>query len=1106
LRQTKTTFVAFNGPNPSAYLANNLLTEPYTTQVLNGSSGQMALTQYNYDESALASSGLGSAEQHDTAPPAGTYRGNQTSILRWLNSGTLTCQNGHSAGTGSNVTSKITYFDTGTIQTSADPCGNTTTFAYSNTYWGTYATTVTSPLSQITSHAYDFNTGLVTSTTDPNNLVTSYTYDSMWRVASVTHPDGSTETINHQESSFPFTATHNTQINTTATKSETSVFDGLGRVSQHQLSDPQGTDYIDTTYDALGRVSTVSNPHRTCGTDITSSCGTTTYGYDALSRKTSETYPPVGSVLQTAYCGASTLVTDPTKRWRRSRVDGLGRLVEVDEPNSATATVSSTGCPGTGEAIWITTYTMDALGNLTNVLQNGSHARSFTYDSLSRLQCSSNPETATAACPTFGATTFPAGTLTYVYNPDGVVLKKTDARNLSTNYTYEALHRELTRTYSDGTPTVTTAYDQTGCLGLSACHNVGHRTSMTDGVGSESWAYQVDKTNSRSVHVEQRTTNTLTKTSTYYLDLAGNITQLVYPTGRIVNYTYDSADRPSSAIDSSNGITYATGFQTSPGGSCLANVTCYTPQGSVYAVSLGQTSVFTGLNITDSYNSRLQPVEFKASSTGGNAIDTTYSYVDPVKGGNAGHVFSTTNNLNSSRTQTFTYDQVNRITSAGAFATTGPYCWGYQYSYDAWGNLTSQAGWTPNYTGCTQTVMAAVTADGNNHISAFSYDAAGNATGETGFAYNWDAESQLKSAGGVNYAYDGDGRRVAKVGSKLYWYGSGSEILAETDASGNTQNEYVFFGGKRIALLPVGSTPQYYVEDSLGSSRIITSNTGVVCYDADFYPFGGERPVTNSCTQNSYKFEGKERDTETQNDEFGARYYSWRFGRWLSADWSNVPVAVPYANLTNPQTLNLYSIVADDPESFADLDGHDGTDVIKWTAVLDGAVPELAPIITGIAGGYLLGQAIWDNRGAIGDTLSGAGGGGGQYGDFSRQLKIPDVHSNENTSDSKPGTLGKADHQQTVKEEAEKMGGKPEVQVETPGGEKGSRRIDAAKKDENGNVTEATQVIRPNKNGTPPAREVRAANDIEKATGVKPKLVPVRPVTPSPKLKPEPNQ
>jgi len=93
---------------------------------------------------------------------------------------------------------------------------------------------------------------------------------------------------------------------------------------------------------------------------------------------------------------------------------------------------------------------------------------------------------------------------------------------------------------------------------------------------------------------------------------------------------------------------------------------------------------------------------------------------------------------------------------------------------------------------------------------------------------------------------------------------------------------------------------------------------------ADFYPFGVERtPYTNTCPQNNYKFEGKERDTETGNDDFGARYYSNRVGRWLSADWSAVPVPVPYANLSNPQTLNLYAMVADDPESFADLDGHD---------------------------------------------------------------------------------------------------------------------------------------------------------------------------------------
>ncbi len=160
----------------------------------------------------------------------------------------------------------------------------------------------------------------------------------------------------------------------------------------------------------------------------------------------------------------------------------------------------------------------------------------------------------------------------------------------------------------------------------------------------------------------------------------------------------------------------------------------------------------------------------------------------------------------------------------------------------------------------------------------------------------------------------------------MYWYGSGGEILAETNESGGVLNEYIYFGGKRVAVIPASGSPMYYAEDMLGSSRVMVRADGTVCYDADFTPFGAELPYTNSCPPN-YKFEGKERDTETGNDEFGARYYSWRVGRWLSSDWSAVPVAVPYANLTNPQTLNLYAMVADDPESFADLDGHGATSV-----------------------------------------------------------------------------------------------------------------------------------------------------------------------------------
>jgi RHS repeat-associated protein len=122
---------------------------------------------------------------------------------------------------------------------------------------------------------------------------------------------------------------------------------------------------------------------------------------------------------------------------------------------------------------------------------------------------------------------------------------------------------------------------------------------------------------------------------------------------------------------------------------------------------------------------------------------------------------------------------------------------------------------------------------------------------------------------------------------------------------------------------------------------------------------------TYDASQRVPKFTGKERDTETGNDDFGARYYSNRFGRWLSADWSSVPVAVavPYANLTNPQTLNLYAMVSDDPESFADLDGHCCVlETAEEGAELGSIAGPIGEVIGGV-GGAILGAFLGDKVG-----------------------------------------------------------------------------------------------------------------------------------------------
>jgi len=71
-----------------------------------------------------------------------------------------------------------------------------------------------------------------------------------------------------------------------------------------------------------------------------------------------------------------------------------------------------------------------------------------------------------------------------------------------------------------------------------------------------------------------------------------------------------------------------------------------------------------------------------------------------------------------------------------------------------------------------------------------------------------------------------------------------------------------------------------------------------------------------------HRISGKERDSESGNDYFGARYYASSMGRFMSPDWAAKQDPVPYAKLDNPQTLNLYAYLRNNPLAGVDADGH----------------------------------------------------------------------------------------------------------------------------------------------------------------------------------------
>ena len=92
----------------------------------------------------------------------------------------------------------------------------------------------------------------------------------------------------------------------------------------------------------------------------------------------------------------------------------------------------------------------------------------------------------------------------------------------------------------------------------------------------------------------------------------------------------------------------------------------------------------------------------------------------------------------------------------------------------------------------------------------------------------------------------------------------------------------------------------------------MTGSAGWLISSDTFYPFGQEQSTTSDA--NHYKFTGKERDTESGLDYFGARFYGSNSGRFISPD----PSQLAFADPGNPQSFNLYSYVLNNPVRLVD--------------------------------------------------------------------------------------------------------------------------------------------------------------------------------------------
>jgi RHS repeat-associated protein len=574
--------------------AGPIADRPCRTTVTDGGGTNIAETDYFYDggttvcgspgtPSVTDVSGLpaGTHDETNYGPTSTTPRGNLTKKIQQC---FPNCPNPQ-------IVTTYTYDKTGQQLTMTDPNGNPPTqYSYADRYTsGTppgntnaYLTQITRPptngVSHITQFSYGYNDGQLTQITDENGQVSSFQYvDSLGRLTRTDSPDGGQTLLSYNDA-YPPRVTTSKKLNASGQfVTSVAVMDGLGHVTQSQLtSDPSGTDYTTTSYDGLGRAYQVSNPYRTMG-DPT--YGLSTFTYDALGRTTLVAHPD-GATVQTTYTGRATRVTDEgttepggSKNLQRiSQTDALGRLNSVCEVSSASQ-LGTSGTPGAcsqdiAAAGFLTTYQYDLLGNLTSATQNGLNARTFVYNSLSQLTSASNPE---------------SGTITYTYDKNGNLTAKVapkpnqtnPAVTVTTTYQYDALNRLNTKSYSDGTtPAASFAYDAcplAGCpTGVSLLYPIGRMVeSYTSNTATFNSYDQMGRAKNQWQCTPQNC-GTAYFPLAYLYDLNGDMTSATNGMGVTFSYNLDSAARitsmTSSLVDANHPATMLSSVVYSPFG------------------------------------------------------------------------------------------------------------------------------------------------------------------------------------------------------------------------------------------------------------------------------------------------------------------------------------------------------------------------------------------------------------------------------------------------------------------------------------------------------------------------------------------------------------
>ncbi len=574
--------------------------------------------------------------------------------------------------------------------------------------------------------------------------------------------------------------------------------------------------------------------------------------------------------------GGAALTTTSNPSFDMSRttgVDAFGQITSVSESGSALST----------------SYTYDPAGRLTTVTQSSGSSiqkRVFKYDWMGRLTDVYQPETTPTnpGNPEFlpsGVAATPA--FKYEYDNNSNLKKRTDARNVITNYTYDELNRLTGKTYQNApltTPSVEFLYSGPDLLQSVRLGGVTAATYTYDQLGRVLTSSQT--TNGTTYSFGSSATD-----PGYKWNLADHLTQVKYPGGKVVAYTASPANR-------------YTGLTVN--GTHYVSSAAYTPAGALKQMTLGSTAVETR-----AFNSLGQIESIKVDRQTTNLLTLTNNYTTT----NTGNLDD--QKINPLGTQQyFSYNTKNQLTGVQEKTLQGSLLWQEAYGATDFGNHYTTAA---ILTGGTRPNSASYF-DLSNRLSGVVHDDAGNQTEVSPFTATYDGESRQSgvtssSNGSATYSYNGDGRRVTKVAN-------GATTVFVYDALGRLAQEYstapVLLGGTR-----------YLTPDQLGSTRMVTDATGGDVRLFDYLPFGEEIPTgfggrTTALgfgkVGTTQKFTGQQRDGESGLDFFEARYLSGAMGRFTSPDPEGAG-----AMSDDPQSWSMYAYGRNNPMKYTDPTG-----------------------------------------------------------------------------------------------------------------------------------------------------------------------------------------